>query len=342
VLVALAGFFLFRGDLPQARTCAEHGLELSQQTQRLSALLWSHYLLGVSLLMVGELAAARTHLAEVATLSGRQPPGTHTFRGVDDPGVRCRVDMGLVLWCLGYPAQALAQSRDGLTLAHTLAYPVNLVATWHVSGVLHQLRGEPAQTREHAEALLALAEAHGIAPPRVAGGLILRGWTLAAQGDRAAGLAHIRQGLMLWDSAGSRILRPYGLATRAEGCRQGGHAAEGLARVQEALALVHTSGERWYEAELHRLHGELTLAQPRVRCRELEAEACFHTALEIARRQEARAWELRAALSLARLWQRQGKRQAASDLLAPLYGWFTEGFDTADLRAAKALLDELA
>jgi len=338
VLLALAGFYLFRADLPQARTCAEQCLDLGQQTQRLSTLLWAHYLLGVILHAAGEFVAARTHLAEAATLADQQPPETHTFRGVEEPGVRCHVDLGLVLWCLGYPDQALAQSRAALTLAHQLAYPLSLVSTWHVSGVLHQLRGEPARIREHAEALIALATAHGIAPPRVAGGLLLRGWTLVVQGDRAAGLADIHQGLTLWESVGSRILRPYALATLAEVYLQGGQPAQGLALVQEALALVHTTGERWYEAELYRLQGELTLAQSQVPGREAQAEACFHTALAIARRQQAMSWELRVAMSLARLWQCQGKQDAAHQLLAPLYGWFSEGFDTADLQAAQALL----
>jgi DNA-binding winged helix-turn-helix (wHTH) protein/tetratricopeptide (TPR) repeat protein len=338
VLLALAGFYLFRGDLRQARTCAEQSLALGQQTHRPNALLWTHYLLSVILHAAGEFVAARTHLAEATTLADRQPPETHTFRGVEEPGVRCHVDLGLVLWCLGYPDQALAQSRAALALAHQLAYPLNLVSTWHSSGILHQLRGEPARTREHAEALLALATAHDMAPPRVAGGLLLRGWTLAAQGDRAAGLAAMHQGLTLWASAGSRILRPYALATLGEVYRQGGQPARGLARVQEALALVQTTGERWYEAELHRLHGELTLAQAGGPGREAEAEACFHTALEIARRQQARSWELRTAMSLARLWQGQGKPEAARQLLAPIYGWFSEGFDTADLQEAQALL----
>src|SRR5262249_18559312 len=266
----------------------------------------------------------------------RQPPGTHTSWGVEEPGVRCRSDLSLVLWCLGSPDQALAQSRAGLTLAHTLAYPVSLVSAWHLSGVLHQLRGEPARTREHGEALLTLATAHDIAPPRVAGGLMLRGWTVAVQGDRAAGLAHIHQGLTLWESVGSRILRPYALATLAEVYLQGGQPAPGLTLVQEALALVHTTGEGWYEAGLYRLQGELRLAQSQVPGREAQAEACFHTALAIARRQQAMSWELRVAMSLARLWQCQGKQDAARRLLAPIYGWFSEGFDTADLQAAQA------
>src|SRR5262249_46787032 len=262
VLLALAGFYLFRGDLQQARTCAEQCLDLGQQTHQRRALLWAHYLLGVILHAAGEFVAARTHPAEATTPADREPPETHPFRGVEEPGVRCHVDLGLVLWCLGYPDQALAQSRAALTLAHQLAYPLSLVSTWHVSGVLHQLRGEPAQTREHTEALLALATTHGIAPPRVAGALLLRRWPLAAQGDHAAGLADIHQGLTLWESAGSRILRPYGLATLAEVYLQDGQPAQGLVRVQEALALVHTSGERWYEAELHRLHRGLAPAQP--------------------------------------------------------------------------------
>jgi len=336
--LALAGFYLFRGDLQRARACAAQGLELSEQTQRRSALLWSHYMLGVILLMLGEFAAARSHLAEAASLHDPQSPPTATFRGVDDPVVRSHVDGGLALWCLGYPDQALHESHAGLDRAQRLAYPLSLASAWHLGGMLHQLRGEHAVTKKYADALAAVSTAHVISPLRAAGGLMLRGWAIAAQGDHDEGLKNIRQGLTLWESAGSRVLRPYALATLATLCLQSRRSDHGLSLLQEALALVNTTGERWYEAELYRLQGELTLAQSGGRDREAQVEATWRHALDIARRQQARSWELRAAMSLARLWQRQGRPQEAHDLLAPIYGWFTEGHATADLQQAKDLL----
>ena len=139
---------------------------------------------------------------------------------------------------------------------------------------------------------------------------------------------------------GAELIRPYYLALLAEACAKGGQAEEGLSVLAEALATVHKTGERFYEAELYRLKGELLLAQSTHQT--TEAETCFHQALDIARHQQAKSLELRAAMSLSRLWQRQGKRAAARQLLAEIYGWFTEGFDTADLQEAKVLLEALS
>jgi predicted ATPase len=160
------------------------------------------------------------------------------------------------------------------------------------------------------------------------------------QGQGEAGIAQIRQGLTAYEATGATLERPYSLALLAEAYGNAGQAAEALPILAEALHLVDTRGDRWCEAELYRLEGDLLLAlsaqhQP-------EVEACFQQTLAIARRQQAKSWELRTAMSLARLWQQQGKRDEARELLAPIYSWFTEGFDTADLQEAKALLDELS
>ena len=167
----------------------------------------------------------------------------------------------------------------------------------------------------------------------------LQGWALAACGRGAEGLTQLQHGLAASQAIGAVRDRPYHLALFAEVSAQAGQTTAGLEALAEALVMLPKSGARWWEAELYRLRGELLLqhavAQPE------EAEACFHQALDVARRQRARALELRAAMSLARLWQQQGKRTEARELLAPIYGWFTEGFDTADLQEAKALLEEL-
>jgi predicted ATPase len=168
----------------------------------------------------------------------------------------------------------------------------------------------------------------------------LRGWALARQSQGAEGIGQIHQGLAAYRATGAALAQPWHLALLAEAYQHAGQTEAGLAALAEALTAVHNTGERVYEAELYRLQGECLLAG--AAAHGAEAETCFRQALAIARRQQAKSWELRAAMSLSRLWQQQGKRAEAHDLLAPIYGWFTEGFDTADLQEAKALLEELA
>jgi predicted ATPase len=181
---------------------------------------------------------------------------------------------------------------------------------------------------------------------RVEQGRILRGWAVAMQGEAAAGVAHIRQGLAARQDVDHKLGRPYYLTLLAEASGQAGQPESGLTALAEAVTLVAATEERWWEAEVYRLQGELPRQESTRHQAPGEAtaaaEACFQQALDGARRQEAKSLELRAAMSLARLWQQQGKRTEAHDLLAPIYGWFTEGFDTADLQEAKALLEALA
>ena len=223
-------------------------------------------------------------------------------------------------------------------MAHALAHPYSLVMALRFSARLHAHRREWQTAQAHAEALLALGTEHGF-PRYAAWGALYRGWALAAQGQGAEGIAQIRQGLAAYQATGAALGMPGFLARLAVAYGQVGQVDEGLHLVVEALAVVDTTGERYYKAELHRLHGELLLRQAVAEAQ--AAEACFQQALAVARRQQAKSWELRAATSLSRLWQHQGKRAAAYDLLAPVYGWFTEGFDTADLQEAKALLAAL-
>jgi predicted ATPase len=186
---------------------------------------------------------------------------------------------------------------------------------------------------------MTLAAAQGTAL-RVELGRLLWGWALAMRGDAADGVAQLRQGLAAIQGMGLELMRPHGLSLLVEAYGQAGQPEAGLTVLAEALTLVGTTEERWWEAELYRLKGELLLQLP-IPDAHL-AEAAFHQALDIARHQQAKALELRATLYLSRLWQRQGKREAARTLLAPIYDWFTEGFDTPDLQAAKALLAELS
>jgi predicted ATPase len=243
------------------------------------------------------------------------------------------------LWYLGYPDQGLTRSHEALTLAQQSAHPFSLAFALNIAAIVHQLRREVRFTQERAEAAISLSKEQGF-PHWRAMGCILCGWALAQQGQAQEGLEQLHQGLRAFRATGAEILRPYFLALLAEAHGAMGQPAEGLAVLTEALALVETTGERWYEPELYRLKGALLLQQSSDN--QAEAETCFQHAITIAQSQQAKSWELRAATSLARLWQQQGKRQEAHDLLAPVYNWFTEGFDTADLLEAKALLDVLS
>jgi predicted ATPase len=244
-----------------------------------------------------------------------------------------------VLWWLGYPEQALQRSQAALTLAREMSHPPTLAAVLFFAAMHHQARRERQLAQERAEAGIALAREQGLLH-WVAYDSIVRGWALAVQGQWEEGIAQIQQGLVAQHRVGAHIARPAFLSLLTEAHAAAGQAEVGLGVLAEALALVDDTGERYWEAEIYRLKGALLLQQATSDVP--QAEACFQQALAVARRQQAKSWELRVAMSLARLWQQQGKRAEARELLAPIYGWFTEGFDTADLKEAKALLEEVA
>ena len=242
------------------------------------------------------------------------------------------------LWCLGYPAQAVRRSQEALALAQALAHPYSLAVRPALGGLscITAAATAPA-VQAQAEALLTLATAQGF-PLCVGLGTFWRGWALAMQGQGEAGLAQMHQGLAAVLATGQTLTRPLCLVLLAEAAGHTGQVEEGLRLLAEALTAFEASGQGDLLAEAYRLQGDLLLRQAVPDA--AQAEACFQQALAIARRQQAKSWELRAAMSLSRLWQQQGKRDDARQLLAPVYGWFTEGFDTADLQEAKALLEE--
>jgi predicted ATPase len=263
----------------------------------------------------------------------------------------------LALWQLGYPDQALKSSEAAVTLAREVAHPLSLAFALDFAARCHQFRREGLSAQEQAEARIALSTEHGM-PLFLAEGTISRGWALAEQGRGEEGITQMRQGLAAWQATGAGAFLPYFLALLADAYREVGQVDEGLGTVSEALTLVNRTGERFYEAELYRLKGTLTLQKFQVSSSEFqvppslqpltpstqaeaEAEACFLKAIDIAQQQQAKSWELRAATNLARLWQQQGKMAEAHKLLAEVYNWFTEGFDTKDLQEAKALIEEL-
>jgi predicted ATPase len=240
---------------------------------------------------------------------------------------------------LGYPDQAQQRSYEALALARKLSRPYDVVFALNQAVVLHQLLREGHTAYERAEEAMAFCMEQGFTQ-QLAMGTILQGWGLAAQGQADRGIAQMHQGLAASQAAGIGFGRAPVLAQLAEVYGYIGQTEAGLRLLAEALAVMDRTGERWWEAEVYRLQGELLLKQ--AVADEHRAETCFRQALDVARCQAAKSLELRVATSLSRLWQRQGKREAAHDLLAPIYGWFTEGFDTADLQEAKGLLEELA
>jgi class 3 adenylate cyclase/predicted ATPase len=348
VLWGLWRFYTARCEYQQGQALGEQLLRLAHQVHDAALLLEAHHASWATLVWTGEFASAQVHLEQGRAFYDPQRHRAHALLyGGHDPGVCCLSHGAWSLWLLGYPDQALQSMQEALTLAQALAHPPSLANALRFATTLHQFRREPQAANERAKALMALATEQGFAQ-QVALATIVRGWVLAAQGQGTEGTAQMRQGLTAHRATGSEQSRPYNLALLAEAYGSIGQPAEGLALLAEALTTVDRTGERVWEAELHRLKGELLLAQDDTRRRttdtrqkQTEAEACFQQALAVACRQQAKSWELRAGMSLSRLWQQQGKRAEARELLAPIYDWFTEGFDTPDLQEAKALLEAL-
>ena len=318
----------------------ELGEQLDRLVQRAGALaprLEAHSELGGTLFYLGEYAAARRHLEPGIALTDPSAQWPLMLRHHMAPGVACLDYAALTLWCLGYPAQAMRRSQEALALAQDPVHPYSLAYAQFWAAYLHHRRRDALAVQAQADALLALATAQGFSF-WVGFGTCMRGWVLAMQGQGVEGVAQMHQGMAMVLATGQMLARSFCLVLLAEAAGHIGQVEEGLRLLTEALAVFKASGRGDLLAEAYRLQGELLLRQARPKA--AQAEACFQQALAIARRQQAKSWELRAAVSLSRLWQQQGKPDAARQLLAPLYSWFTEGFDTADLQEAKALLED--
>jgi predicted ATPase len=356
-LSGLVSFHVVRAELQAARQAGEQLLDLSERQSDPALLLVGHWALAHPLLFLGELGPARTHLEH--SISLYKPQQHHSlallFGFPGDMGVFCLCFAAHTLCHLGYPDQARGRIDEALALARALAHPFSVALALDYAAMLHQFCRERHLAQESAQAAIALCTEQGFAY-YLAWGTMMLGWARASQGGDVDGIAQMRTGLAAIKATGASLRQPYYLGLLAEASAIAGHLEDGFALLAEALTVVDRTGERWSESELHRLKGELLLHS---RARHLQlpvspsgsayctllaerAEESFRHALDVAGRQQAKSWELRAATSLGRLWQSQGRHKQASDLLAPLYGWFTEGFDTADLRDAKTLLDELS
>ncbi len=347
VLWGLWAFYVVRAELQTALELGEQCLGLARNAQDPALLVEAHYALGATLAHLGEGLRAREHFEQVITLYDPQHHRSLAFLyGGLDPEVLGRgYAAAWVLWFLGYPDQALTQSHAALTSAQRLAHPFSLVWALILAALLHLHRREGPLAQERAEAAIRLASEQGFVH-EFAVGTLMRGGALVEQGQVEEGIAQTRQGLDAHRATGAESSGPTSLVRLAAAYGKVGQREEGLSVLTEALAVVDTTGERVYEAELYRIKGSLTLQQESKEqgagSGEQEAEGYFLKAIYIARQQQAKSLELRAATSLARLWQQQGKRAEAHKLLSEVYNWFTEGFDTKDLQEAKALLADLA
>jgi serine/threonine protein kinase/predicted ATPase len=341
VLWGLWLFYKVRSELGKARELAERLFRLAERAQDPAQLLQVRQALAVTSLCSGEPVATREHMEQGIALYNPERHEGHTFLYGQDPGVACLAFGSVALWLLGYPDQAVERSRQAIALGRELGQPSTLALALHFAAMLWQHCGEAAAVRESAEAATAIATEHGLSF-WLAGGLVMRGWALAEQGARADGIAQMRQGLSAWVATGSQTYRTYFLGLLAEALGRDAQIRQGLSVLAEASALMHTTGEGLHGAELHRLKGEFLLRQSTTELSLREAEACFHEAIAIARQQQAKSLELRALMSLTRLYQRQNCHAEARPLLAECYEWFTEGFDTPDLREAKSLLEQVS
>jgi hypothetical protein len=296
--------------------------------------LQAHHSAWTTFLFAGEQAAAREHCEAGRRLYDPERHRLHRqLYGGHDPGVCAGYTGGQVHWLLGYPEKALAIGSEALALAERIAHPLSLQIALLYNAMLHVDRGEPELTLQQLGAAEALAAEQRLA--LVLEPQLLRGAVLTAQGASGEAVACLREGL---GRPVATWVRPYGLARLAEALTWRREHGAALSAVREGLEVQERTGQRRWEVELHRLEGIALFGLNRLE----EGQTAFEEALRIARTQQAKAYELRAATSLARLWAEQGRRAEGRDLLAPIYGWFTEGFDTADLKDAKALLDQLA
>jgi class 3 adenylate cyclase/predicted ATPase len=339
---ALWGRWLFtttgRGDYPAGRRIAEALIALGEQLGDSGLRLEAHHAMAPTTLWMGEPEATRGHCEQGIALYDKQQHRSLAFLyGSHDPGVCCRMHSAVALWMLGYPALAIERSRSGVALARELAHPGTIINAFPFAVLVHQLVGDSAAVGDLVESMVVMSTEHGL-PQWLAYGRIFEGW-ISTQRDRGRdAIDRIRHGIDEYRAMGNTLWVPAFQGLLAEVCLTRGATTEGLSTIAEGLALADATGAHLWNPEFYRLRGELLLA----RADEAHAEAAFRQAIDRAREQGARSWELRAAVSLSRLWQRQGKREDARRLVGDVYGWFTQGFDTADLEAARRRLDELA
>jgi predicted ATPase len=336
VLLGLSIYFVVRAELHTARELGEQLLSLAQRAQDPVRLVEAHYSLGVTCFWLGDFVLAREHLERGSASYDPAQHLEHLALYGQDGGPVCLCRLAFVLWSLGYPEQALSRAHEALEIAQGLSHPFSLayVLTWVAILYVHCQTVQEAQQWVHTATTFSTEQGF---PFWSTQGMVLQGWGLAEQGRVEEGIAQMQQGLSEIQAVGTIVLQAYYLGLLASTHGKVGQPEVGLALLEDALAKVNANDERWPEAELYRLRGELLL-QKSFPKQAQEAEASFLQAFNVAQRQHAKSPALRAAMSLSRLWQQQGKQTQARELLSEVYDWFTEGFDTADLQDAKQLL----
>jgi predicted ATPase len=338
VLYGLWVVYLVRGELPRAYELAEELLRRAESAHDATLLMYARYALGNSSYWMGEFLAAREQVEMAIALYDpeRHRPLASRYEGVD-AGVLSLAYAAWTLWPLGYPDSALKRSNEALALAERLSHPRSLGFALNFVGTLRQFRRETGAAQKNAESLTTLSVEHGFTD-FLAWATILRGCAMATQRHSEEGIAQIWEGMAALRATGFELARP--LCWQAEACMEAGRLDDALSALTEALAAANQREERRSEAEIFRLKGEVLLRQHDSNA--AQAQSCFERAIEVARQQSAKSWELRATTSLARLLASQGRRNEAHAMLADIFDWFTEGFDTADLKDATALLNELS
>jgi len=337
VLWGLWTFHTLKGELSTAFDIAGELLQLAERVTHPGVAMRGHWAMEITCTHQGKFGRALDHFDKALAMYEGDQHRDDPFPDALNPGVALRGFAAWSLWFVGRPDRALVRIQEAVALARQRSEPHGLAHTLVFAAILHQLRREPAIAQRHADDAIALSREHGLVFYQ-AMARIVRGWTLIGRGDDNEAASEIRHGLAAWQGTGAQLMRPHFLALLAE-AQEPGPRDQGLRLLDEALALVDVTGEHCYEAELHRLKGERLLLQTRMNANAEAAEACFKKALATARRLEARSLELRAALSLARLYRDGGRHALARDLILPIYEQFDEGFGTADLRETRDLLD---
>lgn len=326
-----------KADLKSADKATEHLWSISQNLNDPALMLGAHVSSAFTLQHLGELIASRRHFEEAARYYDSAQHNRYMELYRFEPGIQSESEMVRTLWLLGFPDHARRKMEETLARARTLAVPLSLAFAQRSAASLYQNLRQPEKARDVGEECIALCDEHGIALEKA---WVSRpyGWAIAQLGRAKEGIQIARAGLHAQLSIGAQAGRPQSLAVLAETLWHAERTQEGLEAIEQGLSVSNKNGEPYYDAELWRLKGELLKMQDK----DAEAEPCFQKAIEIARKQAAKSFELRASTSLARMWQEQGKGKEARQILAEAYAWFTEGFETADLKEAASLLNELS
>jgi predicted ATPase/class 3 adenylate cyclase len=325
-----------RGELDLARRLDEDLLDLSRQRKDSAGLVLGHMSAGRTLMYAGGFASSRSHLEAALALHDATIHGSLVHQIGNYPQVVAQASLGIVLFHLGLPDQAMVRSNAAIAEARRRSHPTALAVSLSDCTLLLSLIGDDGALEERADELIAVATEQDFLLWG-AQGKIYRGWAKVKNGDLAEGISLLRLGADAYRATGAEAWTPYYTALLARTCEITGEIEESLTLLDDALQIVERTGERWFAAELNRHKGQLLLRQGHSEA----AEELYRKALKISEGQEARLWELRAAVSLARLRRDQGRHAEGRDLLAPVYGWFTEGFDIPEFKEATELLDEL-